>query len=467
MANLKWSGPMDSRVQEKCKWQEQLDTFFAHNPARLQHMRDASRVAADVAAVLGLSPVASQQLARAALAHDIGYAPAVMQTGYHPLDGAFFLEACGEDPWIVEAVLRHSRAGAGDHLPPAIRQAYAARVPRAEAAWLVEATTLCDWRAAGVGGRVSLGQRFWDIVERHPGNEAKARRAQRLVAEVRRYWAACMDAWGLPWLVCDIDNTLLVPGGELPSAVQAAFARYLEAGGRVSLASGKHPVSTLAHAQKWGLPGWHVAANGTCAVGPGGVEVVAHLPEFAEDLVAALSALGLGVAVYRVAGIEPRGAWQEAYSMAFARYGELVPAGARLSGPILKLLVVLEEGAAQIEAQVRQVASEAGCEVCRSDRHFLEILPAGCGKGTAARWIFSQQAWPVLASIAVGDNENDAHLFALCGLAAAVANAAPRTQATADLRLPACADAGVAALVDILLSSGVRGAVAEASAGAD
>ncbi|MDK2873697.1 MAG: hypothetical protein PWQ64_1461, partial [Desulfomicrobiaceae bacterium] len=63
---------MDSRVQEKCKWQEQLDTFFAHNPARLQHMRDASRVAADVAAVLGLSPVASQQLARAALAHDIG-----------------------------------------------------------------------------------------------------------------------------------------------------------------------------------------------------------------------------------------------------------------------------------------------------------------------------------------------------------------------------------------------------------
>jgi hydroxymethylpyrimidine pyrophosphatase-like HAD family hydrolase len=116
---------------------------------------------------------------------------------------------------------------------------------------------------------------------------------------------------------------------------------------------------------------------------------------------------------------------------------------------------------------VRQVASEAGCEVCRSDRHFLEILPAGCGKGTAARWVFAQLGWPALASVAVGDNENDAHLFALCGLAAAVANAAPRTQATADLRLPACADAGVAALVDILLSSGVRGAVAEVSAGAD
>lgn len=456
---------MDNRVQEKCKWQAQLDSFFTKNPKRLQHMRDAALVAADVAALMQLAPVATQQLARAALAHDIGYAPALVRTGYHPLDGALFLEACGEDPWVVEAVLRHSRAGEGDHLPPTIRQEYARRVPLCEAAWLVDATTLCDWRAAGVGGRVSLGQRLWDIVDRHPGNEAKAKRAQRLVAEVRQDLACRMDMRGLPWLVCDIDNTLLVPGEELPLAVQAAFVRYLEAGGRVSLASGKHPVSILAHAQKWGLCGWHVAANGTCAVGPGGVEVVAHLPEFAEDLVAALSAMDLGVAVYRVAGIEPRGAWQEAYSAAFARYGELVPAGTRLHGPILKLLVVLEEGAAQIEARVRQEAQEAGCEVCRSDRHFLEILPEGCGKGTAARWIFSQENWPVLASIAVGDNENDAHLFALCGLAAAVANAAPRVQATADVHIPACTAAGVAQLIDALLALGVGGALTVWSSG--
>lgn len=454
-----WNGFSPSRGQTGCKWQERLDALFAAHGSRLAHMRDAAEVAADVAHLLCLAPADARRLARAALAHDIGYAPALRRTGYHPLDGALFLETCGEDPLVVEAVLRHSRAGQGSHLPEAVRQFYAGRPPLPEAAWLVDAVTLCDWRAAGVGGRVSLGQRLRDILLRHPGDTAKAARARRLVAEVRRHLAQAMADHGLPWLVADIDNTLLAPGGALPERLRQALGRYQAAGGRVTLASGKHPVSVLAHAQEWGLAGWHVAANGTCAVGPGGVEVVAHLDAGAEALVDGLGALGMGVAVYRVGGIEPRGAWQEAYSAAFQRYGELRPSGERLPGPVLKVLVVVHEDETALDARVRVLAQQAGCEACRSDRHFVELLPRGCGKGTAARWVFQQADWPVLASIAAGDNENDTHLFALAGLAAVVANAPQPVREAADLLLPSCADAGVADLVDALLAGGVPAAL--------
>jgi hypothetical protein len=29
--------------------------------------------------------------------HDIGYAPALQRTGFHPLDGAFYLHSCHQD----------------------------------------------------------------------------------------------------------------------------------------------------------------------------------------------------------------------------------------------------------------------------------------------------------------------------------------------------------------------------------
>jgi HAD superfamily hydrolase (TIGR01484 family) len=458
MADLKRDGKNDTKGHDGCKWQERLDELFHQNPARLRHMRDAASVAQDVADLGGVAPDVCRQLETAALAHDLGYAPQLQRTGYHPLDGALFLEECGEDPLVVEAVLRHSRAGLRSDLPPAVQQVYGQRPPRPEATWLVDAVTWCDWRAAGIGGRVGLGARLQDILQRHSGDEAKARRARALVAAVRAYAAGMIDRRGLPWVVCDIDNTLLFPGGELPSAVFQSLARYQSCGGRISLASGKHPLSTLAHARDWGLDGWHVAANGTCAVRQGRVEVVAHLEE-AEPLVEALSSQGLGLAVYRVGGIEPRGAWQEEYSAAFARYGELRPQGERLPGPVLKILAVLDAQCQEAEARLRRTVQEAGCTVCRSDRHFLEILPSGCGKGTAAAWIFAQEGWPLLASLAVGDNENDAQMFHLCGLAAVVDNAPQEVAALADVRIPPCAAGGVGALLDTLREAGVRGAV--------
>jgi HD superfamily phosphodiesterase len=49
-------------------------------------------------------------LASAAWLHDVGYAPAVVDTGFHPLDGARWLRRVGVDERIATLVAYHSCA---------------------------------------------------------------------------------------------------------------------------------------------------------------------------------------------------------------------------------------------------------------------------------------------------------------------------------------------------------------------
>ncbi|MFI9061479.1 HDIG domain-containing metalloprotein [Streptomyces sp. NPDC053429] len=49
-------------------------------------------------------------LVAAAWLHDIGYAPELRQTGFHPLDGARYLQALGASPRLVCLVAHHSGA---------------------------------------------------------------------------------------------------------------------------------------------------------------------------------------------------------------------------------------------------------------------------------------------------------------------------------------------------------------------
>src|SRR5712692_10001883 len=48
-------------------------------------------------------------LIAAAYMHDIGYALALKKTGFHPLDGAYYLRSLGYD-WLASLVAHHSAA---------------------------------------------------------------------------------------------------------------------------------------------------------------------------------------------------------------------------------------------------------------------------------------------------------------------------------------------------------------------
>ncbi len=76
-------------------------------PRRWRHVQ---AVAAQAERLTGLSDVSGELLVAAAWLHDIGYAPSLVVTGFHPLDGARYLRGQGIDDRLVCLVAHHSCA---------------------------------------------------------------------------------------------------------------------------------------------------------------------------------------------------------------------------------------------------------------------------------------------------------------------------------------------------------------------
>jgi hypothetical protein len=77
-------------------------------PERWLHTQGVANRAAELAATVSMQdrPV----LIAAAWLHDIGYAFALQETGFHPLDGALYLQSQGWDERLVGLVGHHSGA---------------------------------------------------------------------------------------------------------------------------------------------------------------------------------------------------------------------------------------------------------------------------------------------------------------------------------------------------------------------
>jgi predicted hydrolase (HD superfamily) len=75
-------------------------------PRRWRHVRSVARRARWTAKRLALP----DDLVAAAWLHDIGYAPELVETGFHPLDGARYLRRADVDEQVVSLVAYHSCA---------------------------------------------------------------------------------------------------------------------------------------------------------------------------------------------------------------------------------------------------------------------------------------------------------------------------------------------------------------------
>lgn len=76
-------------------------------PKRWRHVQGVARRASEIAPSIG-DP--DDVLVCAAWLHDIGYAPSVVSSGFHPLDGAQFLRATGISLRVASLVAHHSSA---------------------------------------------------------------------------------------------------------------------------------------------------------------------------------------------------------------------------------------------------------------------------------------------------------------------------------------------------------------------
>jgi hydroxymethylpyrimidine pyrophosphatase-like HAD family hydrolase len=104
-------------------------------------------------------------------------------------------------------------------------------------------------------------------------------------------------------------------------------------------------------------------------------------------------------------------------------------------------------------AEVEAVIAELGLgwrTILNKDS--VMCLPPGVDKASGLTAALAEMDLAPAEVLGVGDAENDLHFLAICGLAAAVANALPQVKAAADIVTEGEDGAGVAWLIDRLLA---------------
>lgn len=139
-------------------------------PRRWAHSRGVGQRAERIAPVL--PPADRPVLVTAAWLHDIGYATELVDTGFHPLDGARFLAHSSVPPRVCALVAHHSGAAAVAELlglAGELGQFAEEQGPVRDALWY------CDMTSGPDGRPVSFADRIHEIRVRRPWTDPVVR----------------------------------------------------------------------------------------------------------------------------------------------------------------------------------------------------------------------------------------------------------------------------------------------------
>lgn len=151
MSQLDWAYTLSQRL------------LAAELPRRWAHCQGVARRAEQLAPILDDD---AELLQAAAILHDVGYAPDLVDTGLHPLDGARYLRHHeGADERLVRLVAHHSCAlcearerGLADELTAEFDY---------ERPYLVDALIYADMTTTATGEPTTVGDRIADIHGRY------------------------------------------------------------------------------------------------------------------------------------------------------------------------------------------------------------------------------------------------------------------------------------------------------------
>ncbi|GLW31873.1 HD domain-containing protein [Actinoplanes regularis] len=130
-------------------------TLASALPRRWSHVRGVAAKARTVASAVGED---APLLEAAAVLHDIGYAPDLARTGFHPLDGAYFLRSIDAPERLVHLVAHHScaiREARMRGLESELAAFSDEESPLRDALWFCDLTTTPDGEPTTFGERVA------------------------------------------------------------------------------------------------------------------------------------------------------------------------------------------------------------------------------------------------------------------------------------------------------------------------
>ncbi|WP_330317166.1 HD domain-containing protein [Streptomyces platensis] len=134
-------------------------------PRRWSHSLGVSQRTAEVAELLVGEE--AELLASAAILRDVGYAPRLAETGFHPLDGARFLrDTYAADERLIRLVANHSYALL-EAEERGLKAVLEVEFPLLDDQRLVDALVFCDMTTTPDGDRTSAEERIAEIVGRY------------------------------------------------------------------------------------------------------------------------------------------------------------------------------------------------------------------------------------------------------------------------------------------------------------
>lgn len=187
----RWAPPAAAAVPDAAEAQALAHSLLGDVGTRWEHVRTAGSTAARLSVLFDEHEAAL--LVAAATLHDIGYAPAIAHTGFHPLDGAYHLQALGLPPRLVSLVAHHSEA---EMLGPQQGVHDLGERFYREQSLLADALVYADMHSAPDGRPIQAEYRLADIARRKP-DPVEQVRARRLRAAMSRVGAALTERAGL------------------------------------------------------------------------------------------------------------------------------------------------------------------------------------------------------------------------------------------------------------------------------
>jgi hypothetical protein len=151
--------------------------MLAELPERLAHIAGVARTAASQHSVSEID-----ELIAAAWLHDIGYAPSIAFTGFHPLDGARYLQAVGYPDLVVSLVAFHSEALVEAEERALLSELLEFAQPPVD---LLDVLTFADMTTARDGSATSIDDRLEDVFERYTPTDAVFRAVSRSESSLR------------------------------------------------------------------------------------------------------------------------------------------------------------------------------------------------------------------------------------------------------------------------------------------
>ncbi len=254
--------------------------------------------------------------------------------------------------------------------------------------------------------------------------------------------------WRPELIALDIDDTLVQHMGSLPGITVDAIERVMEAGIKVTLATGRSVSTTFPVARAAGIEDLVVCSNGgvLAMVGTSKImeavtfdasQALEQLYELVPDAVFAVENFHGDFLTTRLFDTGALG-----INIRQVEFAELT------ANPVVRLVVRSETSTTREFGEVAKALGFHSVVFGIADVAWMDVAPKGVNKANMLKEVCARRQIDPAKTIAIGDSWNDIEMLEWAGLGVAMGSAAPKVAAYADLMTAPEAGIGVAQILN-------------------